>query len=161
MTRTTVLKASALAILGLYCLGLTFDPAQAAETGEMGGGLTAYQFDGIYKGESRLVAADGGSCEPGQATAVAVRRGRLSLTWRESQVFEATIADDGRFFVATDSLVRAEKRMAIVPTLQGRISAAGLLADYGTRWCHYRLTASLPPLQQRVSEQIPPPGAQQ
>jgi hypothetical protein len=144
----------------MCCVCISGGPAQSAGAGELGGGLTAYRFEGTYKGESRLVPGDDGSCSPSRETAVAVRHGTLSLLWHDRQTFETTIADDGHFYAATESPVRAEKRMAIVPTLQGRISPAGLQADYGTRWCRYQLAASLPPAQQRLSEWVPTSGAQ-
>jgi hypothetical protein len=121
----------------------------------MEGGITAYQFDGVYKGNSQRIATSDESCRPSQQVAVEVRHGRFMLPWNDRQNFDAKIARDGSFF-ATSGVppVLAEKHMSIIPTLQGRIGATGLVADYGTRWCRYRLEASqLVPLQ-HLSQRI-------
>jgi hypothetical protein len=74
-----------------------------------------------------------------------VRDGRFKFEWNEPTVFDVKIAADGTFYATTESTVRAEKHMTLVPTMQGRIDGTMLVADYGTRWCHYRLEAKQSP----------------
>lgn len=42
--------------------------------------------------------------------------------------------------------------MTLEPTLQGHVAAADVAADYGTRWCRYRLEASQSSAEQHLSE---------
>ncbi len=154
-------KTQLLTVLGLSCMCAFAGAARSASPNELGGGLTAYRFDGVYKGDAQRVAGEDQSCNPDQKMAVEVREGRVKLAWHEPQVFDARIMRDGRFYATTGSLVRAEKSMTMVPTLQGRIDAAGLVADYGTRWCRYRLAASLPPIEQHLTERTLGVGAHQ
>jgi hypothetical protein len=141
--------------MGLSCIWAAATPVEAANPTEMQGGMTAYQFDGVYKGNSQRIASNDESCRPNQQVAVKVRYGRFTLPWNDRQSFDAKIARDGSFF-ATSGVppVLAEKHMTIIPTLQGRIGAAGLVADYGTRWCRYRLEASQSVPSQRLSQRI-------
>jgi hypothetical protein len=114
--------------------------------------MAAYQYDGIYKGTTQRISANTESCRPGREVAVDVQNGRLKLPWNDPQVFDTRIARDGSFFATIGSVVQAEKHMTTIPTLQGQIGSAGLVADYGTRWCRYRLEASLPPMEQHFSQ---------
>jgi hypothetical protein len=142
-----------LAALGLSCICATISPAQSASPGGLEGGLTAYQFDGVYKGNSQRITTHDDVCGPGQQVALEVHNGRVRMPWNESQVFDARVSRDGTFFATTGgSLVQAEKHLTIIPTLQGRIGPAGLVADYGTRWCRYRLEASQSTAMQHLSE---------
>jgi hypothetical protein len=142
-----------LAVLGLCCSCATASLAQSAGPSGLEGGMTAFQFDGLYKGDSQRVIAKQDACAPRQEVALDVRNGRFKLNWHGPQVFDAKIARDGSFYATTGSVGQAEKHMTILPTLQGRIDAAGLVADYGTRWCRYRLEASQSPVgQQHLSE---------
>jgi hypothetical protein len=146
-----------LAALGLSCICATISPAQSESPKGLEGGLTAYQFDGVYKGNSQRLSPNDAVCGRGQEVALDVRHGRVRLPWNESQVFDARVSRDGTFFATTGaSLVQAEKHMTIVPTLQGHIGPAGLVADYGTRWCHYRLEASQSTAIQHLSERAGP-----
>jgi hypothetical protein len=141
-----------LTVLGLSGLCVMAVPARRAAADALEGGMAAYQFDGTYKGNSELVAANDQSCRTGQAVALEVHQGRLELPWHGPLVFNARISRDGTFFAtAGDAPLRAEKHMTILPTLQGRIGATGLVADYGTRWCHYRLAASQAPVVRHLS----------
>jgi hypothetical protein len=141
--------------MGLSYICMAATPVDAAGPTELSGGMTAYQFDGIYKGNTQRIAANDASCRPGQETAVEVRHGRLTLPWTDRQVFDTRIARDGSFYATTGApAVLAEKHMSIIPTLQGRIGATGLVADYGTRWCRYRLEASQAAPLQHLSQRI-------
>jgi hypothetical protein len=132
-----------LAVLGLSCIFATAGMAEPANPSGFEGRLAAYPIDGVYKGQTQRVAAKDEACRPGQEVALEVRNGQFKLPWNERQVFFARILPDGTFFATTGaSPVRAEKYMAIIPELQGRVTPAGLVADYGTRWCRYRLVAS-------------------
>lgn len=143
-----------LAAMGLCGICAAASPIEAATLPGMAGGLTAYEFDGIYKGDSQRTASNDASCPSGREVAVEVHNGRLRLPWNDRQVFDARIARDGSFFATSGaSPVLAEKHMSIVPTLQGRIGTIGLVADYGTRWCRYRLEASRPARLQHLSQQ--------
>jgi hypothetical protein len=147
--------------IGIVLYLRTANPAQSASPNEMQGGLTAYQFAGLYKGSSRPIVANDESCRPSQEVALEVRHGQLKLVWHEPQVFDARIMDDGRFFATTASMVQAEKHVTIVPTLQGQIRGGDLVADYGTRWCRYRLVASQSPAEQHLSERADGAGTRQ
>jgi hypothetical protein len=115
--------------------------------------MVAYQFDGIYGGNSQPVTTNDKGCRPSQEVALEVSKGRFKLPWNDRQVFDAQITPNGTFFATTGALpVQAEKHMTIIPTLQGRIGPAGLVADYGTRWCRYRLEASQPAVMQHLSQ---------
>jgi hypothetical protein len=153
--RTTLHTRQFFAVMGLSCICMAATPVDAAGPTDLSGGMTAYQFDGVYKGNTQQIAANDASCRPGQEAAVEVRHGRLTLPWNDRQVFDARIARDGSFFATTGvSPVLAEKHMSIIPTLQGRIGATGLVADYGTRWCRYRLEASQTAPLQHLSQRI-------
>jgi hypothetical protein len=155
VTRSTMSHAKRLlAVLGLSCICTTASLAQSAGRNGLEGSMTAYPFDGIYKGNSQQVAAHSETCSPGQEMTLDVRDGRFKLAWHEPQVFDARIMPDGTFFATTASTVQAEKHMTGVPTLQGHIGAAGLVADYGTRWCRYRLEARQAPAGQHLSLRI-------
>jgi hypothetical protein len=167
MTRLTMshteklLTVQLLAVLGLSCICATASPAQSASPSGLEGVMTAYPVDGIYKGNSQPIAANDESCRPGQKMALEVRDGRFKLPWRESQVFDARISSDGSFFATTASMVQADKHMTIIPTLQGQVRGGGLVADYGTRWCRYRLEASQSPAEQHLSKRIEGASARQ
>jgi hypothetical protein len=134
---------AALFVLGVFCLCAPAGLAQPASSNRFEGGLAAYPIDGVYRGHSQPVVATDASCRAGQDVAFEVRHGRFKLPWNNRQVFDARISTDGSFFATAGlSPVRAEKYLAIVPELRGRITPAGLVADYGTRWCRYRLQAS-------------------
>jgi len=141
-----------LVALGCSCICATAGLAQSAGPSGLGSSMAAYQFDGIYKGTTQRISANTESCRPGQEVAVDVQKGRLKLPWNDPQVFDAAIARDGSFFATIGSVVQAEKHMTTIPTLQGQIKSTGLVADYGTRWCRYRLEARLPPTEQHFSE---------
>jgi hypothetical protein len=162
MTRLTMSHTKQfLAVLGLSCICTTASLAQSAGQNGMQGSMTAYQFDGIYKGNSQQIAAHSETCGPGQEITVDVHDGRFKLAWHDPQVFDARIRPDGTFFATTASTVQAEKHMTIVPTLQGHIGTTGLVADYGTRWCRYRLEASQAPSGQHLSQRINEIGTHQ
>jgi hypothetical protein len=149
MSRMTIRHPkSFMAILGLSCICMTFNSARSASPAGFEGGLTAYPFDGVYKGAAQRIAATDESCRPAQDVALEVRNGRFKLPWQGNQLFDASIARDGSFYATSGvPAAVAEKRMTLVPTLQGRISSSGLVADYGTRLCRYRLEASLSTIQ--------------
>jgi hypothetical protein len=163
MTRqTTHLPQRYFAVMALSCICAAAAPVKAASPIGMEGGITAYQFDGVYKGNSQGVATNDDSCRPGQQVAIDVRYGRFKLFWNDRQSFDAQIARDGSFFATSGvSPGLAEKRMSIIPTLQGHVGATGLVADYGTRWCRYRLEASQPVLPQRLSQRVDAAGTRQ
>jgi hypothetical protein len=122
--------------------------------------MAAYQFDGTYAGNSQQVTANDQSCRPGREVSLEVNKGMLKLAWTERQAFEAPIARDGSFYATTGSVVQADKHMTILPTLEGRITHGNLVADYGTRWCRYRLEASQAPARQHLTERTDAPAAQ-
>jgi hypothetical protein len=127
--------------------------ARSASLNGLESGLTAYPLDGIYKGNTESFATNNGPCLPGQAVAVEVRKGRFTLAWTGRQQFDAEIRPDGTFYATTGaSPIQADKHMTLLPTLQGRVAAADIAADYGTRWCHYRLEASQTQAEQHLSK---------
>jgi hypothetical protein len=153
--RTTLHTRQFFAVMGLSYICMAATPVYAAGPTELSGGMTAYQFDGVYKGNTQRISANDESCRPGQEAAVEVRHGRLMLPWTDRQVFDAKIARDGSFYATTGvPPVLAEKHMSVIPTLQGHIGATGLVADYGTRWCRYRLEASQAAPLQHLSQRI-------
>jgi hypothetical protein len=144
------LLAAALA-LSLICTAA--GRAQSASPSGLESSLTAYPLDGIYEGNTQPFPTNNEACRPGQAVALEVRNGRLELAWNERQLFDAKIRPDGTFYATTGaSPIQAEKHMTIVPTLQGHVAAADVTADYGTRWCRYRLEASQASAEQHLSE---------
>jgi hypothetical protein len=155
MTRVSRLNSKKLLALAL---GLSFicsaaGPAQSASPSGLESSLTAYPLDGVYKGNTEPFPANNEACRPGQAVALEVRDGRFKLAWNERQFFDAKIRPDGTFYATTGtSPVQAEKHMTLVPTLQGHVAAADVVADYGTRWCRYRLEASQAPAEQHLSQ---------
>jgi hypothetical protein len=148
------------AVLGLSCIGTTFNPAHSASPAGFEGGLTAYQFDGVYNGSAQRVATTDESCRPARDVALEVRNGQFKLPWQGNLSFDARVAHDGSFYATSGVPASvAEKHMTLVPTLQGRIGAKGLVADYGTRFCHYRLEASQSPAQQHLSQRTDTAGS--
>ena len=104
---------------------------------------SAATFTGTYTGVIQAVAGNDPSCAPGSRVTLDVQNGRFRLAWHEPQAFDVRIGPDGSFFATSGSvLAQSDKHMMVVPTLQGHVSNAGLVADYGTRWCHYRLEAT-------------------
>jgi hypothetical protein len=99
-------------------------------------------FDGIYQGSSRHAGGTGSSCAPERAITVRVEGGHLSMPWSEPSMFHARIDPNGGFYAMTDNAPQMEKHMAIVPSVDGRISGATLNAEYGTRICRYTLEAT-------------------
>jgi hypothetical protein len=72
-----------------------------------------------------------------------VQDGRFHLPWAGLQTFDVRIAPDGSFYATSpNALAKSDKHMMLVPTMQGHVSGTSLVADYGTRWCHYRLEAT-------------------
>jgi hypothetical protein len=135
--------------------------ARSASLNGLESGLTAYPLDGIYKGNTEPFPANNEACLPGQAVALEVRNGRFKLAWNERQLFDAKIRPDGTFYATTGaSPIQAEKHMTLVPTLQGHVAAADVTADYGTRWCRYRLEASQASAEQHLSERTEGVGRQ-
>jgi hypothetical protein len=106
--------------------------------------MSVMAFDGIYKGSSQRTAGSDMSCAPARRIEVEVRDGRFKLPWREPSSFNVRIYPDGQFYATSGALSAqaAEKRMMIVPVLQGRVTQAGLTANYGTRICRYTLEAT-------------------
>lgn len=150
------------AVLGLSCVCMAASPARSAGPGRVEGGVTAYQFDGVYSGSSQLLGTKGDSCHPGTEVAVTVQNGRFRMPWNDRQIFDARISRDGSFYATSGvPVVQAEKHMTLVPTLQGRISSAGLVADYGTRFCHYRLEATQSASVQHLSQRAEDSGTRQ
>jgi hypothetical protein len=155
MTRITTsnLKQLLAVALGLSFICATTGPALSATPKGLESSMTAYSLDGIYKGHTEPFAANNQACRPGQAVALEVHDGRFRLAWNERQLFDAKIRPDGTFYATTGaSPIQAEKHMTLVPTLQGHVAAADVEADYGTRWCRYRLEASQSSAEQRLSE---------
>jgi len=141
-----------LAVLGLSCVWTTAGFTQSAGPGGLNGNLTAYQFDGVYKGSSQPVASNDETCSAGQNVAFEVRQARFKLAWNDRQAFDAKITRAGTFYATTGSATQAEKHMIALPTLQGHVSSGDLVAEYGTRWCRYRLEATQSPAAQHFSE---------
>jgi hypothetical protein len=97
-------------------------------------------FSGTYIGTTQLVIDNDPGCPPGGSVTLEVKNGRFRLPWNEPQAFHVKISPDGSFYATSaNAVVQSDKRMMIVPVLQGRLSGARLVAEYGTRWCHYRL----------------------
>jgi hypothetical protein len=163
MTRIMTLNPKQLlaAALGLSFICAITGPALSASPSGLESSLTAYPLDGIYKGNSEPFPANNEACRPGQAVALEVRNGRFKLAWNERQLFDAKIRLDGTFYATTGaSPIQAEKHMTLVPTLQGHVAAADVTADYGTRWCRYRLEASQASAEQHLSERTEGVGPQ-
>jgi hypothetical protein len=163
MTRITTLHPKQLlaAALGLSFICATTGPARSASSGGLEGSLTAYPLDGLYKGTTQPLVANNEACRPGQPVTLEVRNGRFKFAWNERQLFDARIRPDGTFYATTGvAPVLAEKHMTIIPTLQGRVAAADVVADYGTRWCRYRLEASHASAEQNLSERVDGVGRQ-
>jgi hypothetical protein len=100
-------------------------------------------FDGVYKGESHRIAGTDSSCAAERTSVVEVRNGRFILAWHEPLTFDVRVRADGRFHATSSAnLALAEKRMAVVPTLDGGVNGTTLVADYGTRMCRYQLEAT-------------------
>jgi hypothetical protein len=154
MKRLTMSRRKQLLVgLGLSCICATASFAQPTGPSGLEKSMVAYQFDGIYEGNSQPVTTNDKGCRPSQEVALEVNNGRFKLPWNDRQVFDAQIARNGTFSATSgEPLVQAEKHMTIIPTLQGYIGPAGLVADYGTRWCRYRLEASQSSAEQRLSE---------
>jgi hypothetical protein len=148
----------------LVALGLVYacampGLAQALDAREMEGSIADSPVDGSYKGNAQQIAATSDSCQPAREVALDVHAGRVRLPWTDRQIFDAKIADDGTFFASIIPTVRAEKYMTVNPTLEGRIGRDGLTADYGTRFCRYRLVATRSPDAQHLSERTDAPGS--
>ncbi len=124
-------------LLALTVGGLSPAMAQTASP------TAASPFAGTYTGTTQLVTDNDPGCAPGGRVTFAVQDGRFRLPWHEPQSFDVRISADGSFFATSGSvLAQSDKHMMLVPTMQGRVSGAGLVADYGTRWCRYRLEAT-------------------
>jgi hypothetical protein len=145
-------------LLALLCGSINPASAQPASP------TAASSFSGTYKGTTSLAgdrqavvaeagpmryeplgqaAGNDGSCQPGGPVSFEVRDGRFKFAWNEPQAFDVKISSDGSFYAASpNALSKSDKRMMIVPIMQGRVTATSLVADYGTRWCHYRLEAT-------------------
>ncbi len=103
----------------------------------------ASSFTGTYAGITQGAAGNDPSCAPGTSVTLNVQNGRFRLAWHEPQAFDVRIAADGSFYATSTTIpAQADKHMMLVPTMQGRLSGTNLVADYGTRWCHYRLEAT-------------------
>jgi hypothetical protein len=155
MTRVSTFHSKQLlaAALGLSFTCAAAGPAQSASPNGLESSLTAYPLDGIYKGNTEPFTSNNDACRPGQAVALEVRDGRFKLAWNERQFFDAKIRPDGTFYATTGtSPVQAEKHMTLEPTLQGRVAAADVAGDYGTRWCRYRPEASQASAEQHLSQ---------
>lgn len=101
---------------------------------------SAWPFTGTYTGTTQPVPGNDPSCAPGGRVTLDVQNGRFRLPWHEPQAFDVRISADGSFVATSGSvLAQSDKHMMLVPTMQGRVSGASLVADYGTRWCRYRL----------------------
>jgi hypothetical protein len=100
-------------------------------------------FDGTYSGTAQRIAGDDTTCSTGAPVTVVVQDGQFRQSWRPSQDFSVRIGADGRFYARTGALaVQAEKHMTLSPVIQGQVTGRTLVADYGTRWCRYRLEAT-------------------
>ena len=137
MTRRTVPSASRIAaILVVSGAVASIGFAQSEQS------FAAPGFDGVYTGVSRLIVNTSQACAPGQTISVEVRNGRFRLPWQTTAAFDVRLSPDGRFnATAGVPTAIAEKRMMIVPTAQGQVSGTSLVADYGTRFCHYAFEA--------------------
>jgi hypothetical protein len=111
---------------------------------------SAAPFSGTYIGTTQLITGsarsipgDDPECAPGGQIALQVQDGRFVLPWHDPQQFHVTITSNGSFY-ATSGIAPAlaEKRMTIVPTIEGHATGAIIEADYGTRWCRYHLEAT-------------------
>ena len=100
-------------------------------------------FDGTYSGTTQLIGSDTTSCSAGQMVTLDVRDGQFHQPWRPRQTFDVKIGSDGRFYARSGAITaQSDKHMMVVPVIEGQVSGKRLTADYGTRWCHYRLDAS-------------------
>jgi hypothetical protein len=122
-------------VLALALGGLCPASAQTASL------TTEPTFAGTFTGTTQLVIDNDPGCPAGGRVTLEVADGRFRLPWIEPEAFHVTISPDGSFY-ATSGNAQSDKRMMIVSTLQGRISGSRLVAEYGTRWCHYRLDAT-------------------
>jgi hypothetical protein len=113
-----------------------------------GGGLAAAQPNnaapaaGTYTGTTQLLVDKAPDCSPGGPVTLQVQDGRFRFPWYEPSAFHVTISPDGSFYATSGSLAQSDKRMMDVPTMRGQASGTMIVADYGTRWCRYRLEAS-------------------
>ena len=124
-------------LLALACGGMSPALAQSASP------PAASSFAGTYTGATRHISGHDGHCWLGGPVKLEVHDGRFRFPWNEPQAFDVTISPDGTFYAASPGvLAKSDKHMMLVPTMQGYVSGATLVADYGTRWCHYRLEAT-------------------
>jgi hypothetical protein len=123
-------------LLALACGGLSAASAQPASS------AAASPLSGTYIGAAQHISGSEAPCEPGGQVKIDVRDGHFRFPWHEPQAFNVRISPDGSFFATSgDVLAQSDKHMKLVPTMQGHVSEASLVADYGTRWCRYRLEA--------------------
>jgi hypothetical protein len=132
---------------------------QASDLKELEGRVPSSSVDGIYKGNTQPIPVNAASCQSGSEVALEVHAGRMKLPWTDHQFFDAKIMDDGSFFATTIPTVQAEKHMTLDPTLAGHIGPGGLTADYGTRFCRYRLVATRSLDGQHLSGRTDAPGS--
>ena len=133
----------ALAILGLSYACASTSIARTIDLSALQQASATSQFDGAYTGNSQLAGTNITACRPAQKVTLNVRNGQFQLPWNEPLMFNARISPDGAFFATTSgTMIQAEKHMTLLPTLQGHVGGASLVADYGTRWCRYRLDAA-------------------
>lgn len=100
----------------------------------------ASPFTGTYVGTTQLVEDNDPGCAQGSAVSFAVEDGNFRFPWHEPQAFHAKIAADGSFYATSGSkLAQSDKHMMIVPIMRGHVNGTSLVAEYGTRWCRYRL----------------------
>jgi len=91
------------------------------------------KFDGRYSGSS--VTTDS-ACAPAGMIKASVTNGRLRLAAQPQT--RIAISSDGTYSaVLRGSVVTADKRMQVLPRIDGTADGQTLTGTYGTRWCSY------------------------